>query len=384
MRLPFRYAVRNLFRDPVRLAQTVAGSALVVLLVMSAEMLNRGMRETLRATGSPRNVILLGAGSEESVQRSEVADRAAGIAEAGIRGIEEIAGARSVSPEIHYMTPITVADRVREDGYLRGVLPAALRVHREIAVIDGRFHGPGEVTVGRLAWKRLGVRPGDLRPGAILRLDDTDLTVSGVFAAPGTVMESEIWADLNDLRALARRETISCVVLRLRPEADPSDAELFARQRLDLELTAMTEQAYYDRLAKFYAPVRAMTWLTAALIAAGAVFGGLNTIYAAFASRIREIGTLQAIGFSPPAVLWSFLQESTLAAMTGAVFAGFLASALSGRFTLYFSTGAFTPELTPETAWLGLLTGAALGVIGAIPPALRCLVPPLPAALREG
>ena len=70
MRLPFRYAVRNLFRDPVRLAQTVAGSALVVLLVMGAEMLNRGMRETLRATGSPRNVILLGAGSEESVQHA--------------------------------------------------------------------------------------------------------------------------------------------------------------------------------------------------------------------------------------------------------------------------------------------------------------------------
>jgi putative ABC transport system permease protein len=127
-----------------------------------------------------------------------------------------------------------------------------------------------------------------------------------------------------------------------------------------------------------------MTWLTAALIAAGALFGGLNTIYAAFASRIREIGTLQAIGFSPLAVLWSFLQESTLAAMSGAAVAGFLASTLSGRFTLYFSTGAFTPELAPETAWLGLLTGAALGVIGAIPPALRCLVPPLPAALREG
>jgi putative ABC transport system permease protein len=90
------------------------------------------MRETLRASGSPRNVILLGAGSEESVQRSEIADRAAGIAEAGIRGIEEVGGARSVSPEIHYMTPITAAGEVREDGYLRGVLPPALLVHREV------------------------------------------------------------------------------------------------------------------------------------------------------------------------------------------------------------------------------------------------------------
>lgn len=382
MGLPIRYAVRNLFRDPVRLAQTVAGSGLVVLLVMGAQSLNHGMRETLRASGSPRNVILLGAGSEESVQRSEIADRAAGIAEANIPGIMDVAGQRAVSPEIQYMAPLHVAGRLRGDGFLRGVTPAALSVHTEVALIDGRFHGPGEVIVGRLAWKRLGVRPEDLGPGATVRLDETDLVVSGVFAAPGTVMESEVWADLNDIRTLARRETLSCVVLRLRPDADPADAELFTRQRLDLELSALTERDYYERLAQFYAPVRAMTWLTAALIAAGAVFGGLNTLYAAFASRIREIGTLQAVGFGAPALVISFVQESLIASMLGTLAAGFAASALSDTFTLYFSTGAFTLSLTPAGATIGLLTGVAMGLVGAIPPAIRCLAPPLPQALR--
>jgi len=382
MGLPLQYAVRNLLRDPSRLAQTVAGSGLVVLLVMGAQSLNHGMRETLRASGSPRTVVLLGAGSEESIQRSEIADRAAGIAEASIAGIETVAGRRAVSPEIQYMTPLHAAGRLRRSGFLRGVTPAALLVHPDVALIDGRFHGPGEVIAGRLAWKRLGVRPEDLRPGSTIRFDNTDLTVSGVFAAPGTVMESEIWADLNDLRTLARRETLSCVMIRLQPGADPADAELFTRQRLDLELSAMTESAYYEQLARFYAPVRALTWLTAALIAVGAVFGGLNILYAAFASRIREIGTLQAVGFGAPALVASFIQESLLAAMMGTLFAGFAATALSDRLTLYFTTGAFTLSLTPVGAAAGLAAGLAMGLVGAIPPAIRCLVPPLPQALR--
>ena len=76
------------------------------------------------------------------------------------------------------------------------------------------------------------------------------------------------------------------------------NADLFARQRLDLELVAMRESDYYGKLAQFYAPIRGMTWLTAILIAAGAAFGGMNMLYAAFATRIREIATLQAVGYS--------------------------------------------------------------------------------------
>ncbi len=384
MWLPFRYAVRNLGRDPARLALAVLGSALVVLLVMAADALDRGVRRTLRATGRPDNVILLGAGSEESVQRSEISPRAAAIAEAGIPGILDVGGLKAVAPEIHYMAPLEVGGRAGFDAYLRGGTPAALLVYPNVALIEGRFPRPGEVMVGRFAWRRLGVRPEELRPGAVVRLDDVPLRVVGCFAAPGTVLESEIWADLNDLRTIARRETLSCVVLRLRPGADPADAELFAHQRLDLELVALPEPVYYAKLARFYAPIRGMIWLTALLIAAGAVFGGLNTLYAAFAGRVREVGTLQTLGFPPPAIVVSFVQESLLASLAGTILAAVFAVIAFEHLTVEVGGGVFAMTAGPGTVLAGLIAGAALGLIGSLPPAVRCLTPPLPEALRTG
>ena len=122
-------------------------------------------------------------------------------------------------------------------------------------------------------------------------------TISGVFEAPGTVLESEVWFDRNDLATVTQRDSLSAVYVRL-DEAIFEDVDVFTKQRNDLELTAIQENEYYEKLSSFYAPIRAMTWVTAALVAAGAIFGGLNTLYAAFASRIREMATLQSIGFT--------------------------------------------------------------------------------------
>ena len=114
--LPFSYAVRNLFRSKSRLLQTIGGSAAVVLLVMVAVAINHGMKRVLAASGSEYNIILIGAGSEESIQRSEVAERAAGIAESGIPGIHEALGVRAVSGEIQYMSYLSLADGRRTQG----------------------------------------------------------------------------------------------------------------------------------------------------------------------------------------------------------------------------------------------------------------------------
>jgi putative ABC transport system permease protein len=380
--LPFTYAVRNLFRDKERLAQTVGGSALVVLLVMAAAALNGGMSQVLSASGSPLNVILLGAGSEESIQRSEVPARLAGIAEAAVRGIEQPLGTAAVSTEIHYMTYLETADGRRGQGLFRGVTPQALLVHPEVRLLEGRFPAAGEVMAGRLAWRKLGLPAEALAPGQRVRIDGADMLVSGSFAAPGTVMESEVWAALGDLHMLAQRETVSCVVLRLGSPDDFAEADLFSKQRLDLELTALRESDYYAHLGAFFRPLRVMTWVTAGLVAAGAVFGGLNTLYAAFASRIRELATLQAIGYGRGAILLSLIQESLLACLCGTLLASALALALLEELTIPFSIGAFTVAITPGVALGGLATGVLLGVIGALPPALRCLNPPLHAALR--
>lgn len=381
--LPFTYALRNLFRDKSRLLQTIGGSALVVLLVMAAGALNHGMTQVLSASGSPLNAILLGAGSEESIQRSEIPERTAGIAEAAVQGVAKPLGTPAVSTEIQYMTYLTTGDNHRSAGVFRGVTAQALLVHPQVRLLDGRFPGAGELMVGRLAWRKLHLKPADLKIGTKVRLDGAEMTISGTFAAPGTVLESEVWAQLSDIRMLAQRETVSCVVLRLQHPDDFADADLFSKQRLDLELTAMRESDYYASLSRFFRPLRVMTWITAGLVAAGAVFGGLNTLYAAFASRIRELATLQAIGFTRRVILLSLIQESLLACLAGTLLASLLALLLLDGRTIPFSIGAFTVTITPGIAAAGLATGVLLGIVGALPPAFRCLKPSLPTALRS-
>jgi putative ABC transport system permease protein len=381
--LPLTYAVRNLFRSKGRLLQTIGGSALVVLLVMTAVAINTGMKKVLSASGSPHNVVLVGAGSEESIQRSEVPETAAGIAEAAVPGISEALGVRAVSTEIHYMAPVDVAGGERRQALIRGVTPQALRVHPEVRITEGRFPSAGEAMAGRLAWKKLGLSEGDLKVGSSMILDGQKLAISGIFSAPGTVLESELWTTLGDLRVLAKRDTVSCVTLRLDNPEDFSEADLFAKQRLDLELSALRESDYYARLSSFFQPLRAMTWITAALIGAGAVFGGINTLYAAFASRVREMATLQAIGFGRPSLLASLVQESVLACLCGALLGSLVAVLLLDGITIPFSIGTFTLEIGPDVAFAGILTGLFLGLLGAVPPAIRCLKPSLPVALRS-
>lgn len=381
--LPFSYAIRHLLRDPARFAQKVAGAALVVFLMLAAGSFNSGMKRVLTATGSPLNVILLGAGSEESVERSEVAVRAEVQATAGIRGIASRLGQPAVSGEVQHMGLVRLPGGIEGRAIFRGITPAALEVHREVRLIEGSYPRSGEVMVGLLAHEALGTDAAALAVGGTIEVEEHAFTIAGRFEAPGTVMESEIWFDRNDLMTAIKRDKLSCVVIRVESAEHFKNADLFCKQRLDLELVALRESDYYGKLAAFYGPLRGMTWLTAALIGAGAVFGGLNILYAAFASRIRELATLQAIGFGRGALLFSMVQESLVSALVGTLLAAFLAILLIEGVTIPFSIGAFHLALPPTVIGAGLLTGFFLGCLGALPPALRCLRAPLPTALRS-
>jgi putative ABC transport system permease protein len=381
--LPFSYAIRNLFRDPARLLQKLGGAALVVFLLFAAGSFNHGMEGLLRGSGAPLNVIFLGAGSEESVERSEVGPDVESQIAAGVRGIATRAGVAAVSGEVHYMGLFDVAGKTGARALARGVSPAAFEVHREVRLLEGRYPRSGEVIVGRLAAHAIGVEEGVLKPGSVLRFEGTDLTVAGIFEAPGTVMESEIWMDRSDLMALVVRDALSCVVVRLESAAGFAEADLFAKQRLDLELVAIRETDYYAKLSEFYGPIRMMTWLTAILVAAGAVFGGINVLYAAFASRIRELATLQAVGFSRPAILFSLVQESLVSTLLGTLVASFLAITVLEGVMVPFAMGTFRLTLSPGVLALGLMAALLLGTLGALPPAWRCLMAPIPVALRS-
>lgn len=380
--LPFTYAVRNLFRDPGRLIQTVGGSALVVLLLMAATALNQGMSGILSASGSPKNVILMGKGSEESIERSEVHLEVESIAATSIRGIHEVLGQSAVSGEIVYMAPISTSSGKKQQGLLRGVTEASLLVHDTVRLVEGRFPAPGEVMAGSLAHRKLGVPQKDTEVGQTLNFGSDEFRISGKFTAPGTVLESEIWFDRNDLSAITQRDSLSSVVMRL-ADADVEDVDIFTLQRNDLELAAIREDKYYNKLSDFYAPIQTMTWLTAALVAAGAIFGGLNTLYAAFASRIKELATLQSIGFSRVAIFISLVQESLLATLTGTLAALVIALIFLDGKTVPFSIGTFRLVLSPLVILTGLGVGILLGTLGILPPAWRTLSPALPRALRS-
>lgn len=384
--LPFEYAFRNLGRSRVRLLASLVGSTLVVLLVLTAGGFVRGMQLTLtRHNPLQENVILLGAGSEEALERSQIDASVGSLAAASVAGLRKEAGVDFVSREIHIALPV----RAERDGeplpsVMRGVEPSALLVHPEVEIVEGRFPSQGrdELMVGALAHARLGLPSTRLGVGSTLHFDNRDWTVVGRFAAPTTVMDAEIWLPLNDLQVATKREaSLSCVIVTL-DTARFSDVDLFAKSRLDLELSAIRERDYYASIASFYGPIRIMIIVTASLIAMGGILGGLNTMYAAFSSRIREIGALQALGFRRPAIVLSLIEESTFSAACGAILAAGLALALLDGLAVRFSMGAFALTLDAPVVLIGMIAGLVVGVIGAVPPALRCLRLPITEALR--
>lgn len=382
--LPISYAFRNLLREPSRLLQKVGGSALVIFLIIAAGAFNSGMRGLLQASGSAENVIFLGAGSEESVERSQISMQSESMIQAGVRGISTRAGVAAVSGEVHYNGLISVPGGKAVQGLNRGVTPAALEVHREVRLLDGEWPASGEIMVGRLAHHVLGVDAEMLAIGEDIIFEGESFRISGHFDAEGTVMESEIWFNRSDLMTLVQRETLSCVVIKLDDPSYRARADLFAKQRLDLELTVVSENDYYANLAVFYGPIRSMTWLTAAMVAIGAVMGGLNMLYASFSSRVRELATLQTLGFRRWAVLLSLIQESLLTQLVGLILAIMAGILVVDGAMVQFSMGTFRMELSGGVALVGFITALVLGSFGTLPPAIRCLRMPVPSALRSG
>ncbi len=385
--LPSSYAVRNLGRSRSRLLLSVLGSALVVLLVMAAGAFVRGMDSSLRSTGRVDNIILAGAGSEESIERSEIDAGVGSIVAASIPGIRTSAGMAYVSPEVHVQLPLKVSAAQTRAPLItvRGITPAATLVYAHVQIIDGHLPTAGrdEVMIGAAVATKMGIAETELTIGKSVLIDNRPWKIVGHFVAPGSVTESEVWTNLGDLMTATKRTTLSCVVITVDPEeVEFADVAAFTQMRLDLELSAMPEAEYYAKLSTFFAPIRAVVWITAGLIGLGGLFGGLNTMYAAFASRVRELGTLQSLGFRRLAIVLSLVQESILATASGSLIACLAAVLLLDGLAVRFSMGVFGLVIDPFVLGLGLAAGLALGLLGALPPAWRCLRLAIPTALK--
>jgi ABC-type lipoprotein release transport system permease subunit len=236
--------------------------------------------------------------------------------------------------------------------------------------------------VGRLAAAKLGCEAELLAVGHTVRFDGREWPISGRFTAGGAAFESEIWAPLADLQTATKRQDLSLVAIGLSASGLTSDVEMFCKERPDLELQAVQETAYYASLQKHYQPVRILGWVVVLLVAGAGVFAGLNTMYGAVVGRVRELSTLQAVGYRRRSIVISLIQEATLLSMTASLIAAAIALFIVNGTAVRFTMGAFALRVDSLAILVGCGTGLALGIVGAIPPALKAMRYPVVEGLK--
>jgi putative ABC transport system permease protein len=382
--LPWEYAIRNLFRRPLRTALTFAGLTTVVLLVFVVVGFIRGLEKSLAVSGDPQTAIVFSLGMGQNLEYSSISMSTTDLVAASVEGIEERYAQKYVSPELYLGTEMKVggSDQLRL-GLVRGVTPSVLLVRRQVELQQGDWPKPGEVMVGRLAATKLGVRGDEMPIGSTVHFEDRDWRVSGVFSAAGAAFESEVWCRLDELQQAMKRQDLSLVAVTLAAGTEISNLELFCLERLDLELQTMPETEYYATLQKDYRPVRMLAWFVVLLVAGAGIFAGLNTMYGAAIGRIRELATLQTIGFARRAMLISLVQEGAVLAASASLFATLIALVFVNNAAIRFTMGAFSLRIDEVAVLIGCSVGLAVGIIGAVPPAIRAMKMPVVDGLKS-
>ena len=373
MLLPWEYGVRNLARRPVRTALTLVALATVVMLVFVVVGFIRGLERSLSVSGDENVVLVYSVNSEENIENSSIPARTPSFITASLDGTVKRFGVTHVSPELYLGTRVKTGESDGGLGLVRGVKVAAPLVRRSVKLIEGEWPSDGEVIVGRLAAAKLGSTDEAMLVGNSVEFEGRSWKISGRFAAGGAAYESEIWCRLEDFQTATKRQDLSLVAMLLSPGSSPAEVQLFCKERTDLELRAIRETDYYASLQQHYKPVRLLAWFVVVLVSGAGIFAGLNMMYGAVAGRIREIATLQAIGFRRRAILFSLVQEGVLLAAAGSLLSGVIALTILDGIAVRFTMGAFTLRIDSVAILIGCGVGLLLGVLGALPPALKAL-----------
>ena len=374
--LPLSYLLRNLARRRLRTTMTALGVAATTTLVIAMHSFAGGMASAAADSANDDNVVLLGAAAEVDLVRSVIPRGAAEIAAGAAPAVATIGDVRAASIELH-----VASRRGDQIGLLRGVTEAAYVVHTQLTVVAGREpRAPFELMVGSLAAARMGLAPAEVAIGAVLELERRPFTVVGHFAAPGTVLEAEMWARLPDVMLATKREDVSCVVLRLANPADVGDVQVFARRRVDLEIAAVPEAELMAAVAQSLVPIAALArWMALLAVVAGA-FACANTMFAAVLARTRELATLRALGYGPVAIAIGLVQESAMVAFAGGALGTLLALSI-GDVSMRYPMGALVLHADLGSRSIGLLAALASGLLGGIVPAVRAVRIPLVEAI---
>jgi ABC-type lipoprotein release transport system permease subunit len=381
--LPWEYAIRNLFRRPLRTALTFAGLATVILMIFVVVGFIRGLEKVLAVSGDAQTAVVFALGMGGNLEYSSIEMSTGDVVAANVEGIHQRYGQKYVSPELYLGTAMTLAGRDQpHKGLVRGVTPSALLVRRQVELEEGHWPNAGEILVGRMAATKLNADSGDLAIGKRLRFEGRQWRISGLFSAAGAAFESEVWCRLDELQQALKRQDLSLVAVTLAPGADFSNLELFCLERLDLELQFMPETEYYATLQKDYRPVRMLAWLVVLLVSGAGVFAGLNTMYGSVVGRIRELASLQTIGFVRRAIMVSLVQEGVIMAAAASLLATLVALVFVNGSAVRFTMGAFALRVDETAVLIGCGVGLLLGVCGAVPPAIRALRMPIVEGLK--
>lgn len=366
MLVPITYNLRSLSRRSVRTSLTVLGIGAVVAVYVVMTAVSTTMRGMFKATGHPDEVLI----TQPGALTPEFSSLPRSVA-TWLRTLPPVAVAAEgeeplVSPELTLSATLEHQGRTK-DIALRGVSPAAKVVYRDVTLLEGTWAGAGKrVMVGQQLARAMRVKVGDT-----LRLEKETWTVAGLFDGGGTLYEQEVWLDLDELGAAANRTELTSVLVRVRDASLTKDfvEELGAQRRQPLQ--AMAARDAYARVGGMSMWMASLGQFIALVIALGAIFGGMNTMYSAVAGRMREIGILRALGYRSGAVLLSFLTESVLVGLAGGALGGALALAVA-QVPLdmpYLVGGAVA---LPPTAFVrGLVLAAAVGLLGGALPALQ-------------
>lgn len=380
--LPWEYAIRNLFRRPLRTTLTFAGLTTVIVLVFVVVGFIRGLERSLAVSGDPRTAVIFSLGMGENIEYSSIPMRTNDLVPASVAGIQERFGQKYVSPELYLGTQVGFGDREPSMGLVRGVTRSALLVRRQVEIEEGDWPGAGEVMIGRMAASKLGATETEMRIGQSITFEGREWQISGVFSAGGAAFESEVWSRLDELQQAMKRQDLSIIAVTMDPDGDFADLDLFCKERLDLELQSVQEIEYYASLQKDYGPVRWLAWLVVLLVSGAGVFAGLNTMYASVVGRIPELSTLQTIGFVRRAIVVSLIQEGLLMAAAASLLAALIALVFVNGAAVRFTMGAFSLRIDSVAVLVGCGVGLLLGFCGAIPPAIRALRMPIVDGLK--
>jgi putative ABC transport system permease protein len=363
----------------------IAGVVVVFLGVLS---IAEGFRAAMASVGDPQTVIVMRAGSDTEMTSGLSGDTARIITDTP--GVARNDRGPIASPELFVIVGHpTKKDPSDANVPLRGVSSAALAVRPQVKIVEGRMftEGTNEIVVGRAASRQFA----NLTVGSAPKWGQNLWNVVGIFEANGSAAESEIWCDAKVLQpAYQRGNSYQSVYVRL-ASADGFQAFKDAlTTNPQISVTAIREPDYFAAQSDVLNQIiRSIGFLIAGLMGIGAIFGAVNTMYNAVASRTREIATLRALGFGSVPVVVSVLAEAVLLSLVGGLFGGLIAwAAFDGYQTSTmnfqsFSQVAFAFAVTPKLLVTALIYAAIMGLIGGMLPAIRAARLPVVTALRE-